>query len=92
MKLTLEEKAIVAHYLNSDPSIWGALKEYWPFLIPILCIEIYGLFNSDVIASGLGFVFLSGFIVWFFKQGGNSGQHLKSALQKYESEVSAIDQ
>ena len=91
MKLSQEEKAVVAHYINSDPSIWGAIKEYWPMLAPIISLEIYGLFNSDIVASGMAFVSLSGFMFWFFNQSGKSGTHLKSALEKYENEISAID-
>ena len=91
MKLTQQEKVVVIHYLNSDPTIWGAMKEYWPFYLPILFVETYGVLFSDMLASWMGFLFLLGFIVWFFKQGGVSGVHLKSALEKYEAEVSAVD-
>ncbi len=92
MKLTQEEKAIVIQYLNSDPSIWGTVKEYWPMLLPMIILEGYGLFNSDILASGMAFVFLIGFMFWFFKEGGKLSVHLKNALKKYESEVSAVDQ
>ena len=92
MKLTQEEKAIVTHYLSSDPSIWGSIKEYWPILIPIFALELYGLYAFDIVASGMGFFLPCGFMIWFFTQGGRSGVHLKSALKKYESTVSAISE
>ena len=69
----------------------GALSEYWPFLLPILLVGGYGFLMEDVIAMFLAFLILLGFIFWFLNQSGKSGLHLKSALEKYESEIRAID-
>ena len=91
MKLTQEEKAAVCQYLSSDPSIWGTVKEYWPILVPIIALEGLSLLNEDVVAALLANLILFGFMFWFFKRGGESGSQLKSALSKYEAEVSAID-
>ena len=90
MKLTNDEKAVVARYLGSDPSWRGVLAAYWPFLAPSLIAGIYGVYDQNYIACSIGFILLACFVMWFFYHGGKEGIYLRSALEKYEQEVSAL--
>ena len=90
VKLTIEEKTIVSRYLSEDMSLKNALRSYWPWLVPLLGLAVHGLFYGNIISSSLANVLFLFYAYWFLSEGSKSGQHLKSAIQKYEDEVSAL--
>lgn len=90
VKLTVEEKAIVSRYLSEDMSLKGALKLYWPWLVPFLGAAAHGFLYKDIISSFIANVLFIFYTYWFLSQGGKDGKHLQSAIQKYEAETSAL--
>ncbi len=90
MNLTIEEKAIVSRYLSDDLSFKSTINPYWPWLMPVLGLALHGMFYGDVISSSLANVLFVFYAYWFISEGSKSGQCLKSAIQKYEDEVSAL--
>ena len=90
MKLSIEEKAIVSRYLSEDMSLKGALKMYWPWFVPLLGAAIHGFINKDIISSSIANALFIFYAYWFLSQGSKDGKHLQSAIQKYETEVSAL--
>jgi len=90
VKLTIEEKTIVTRYLSEDMSFKGALKSYWPWLLPFIGLAAHGIFYGDIISTSMANVLFIIYAYWFLSQGSVSALHLKSAIQKYEAEVAAL--
>ena len=90
VKLSVEEKRIVSRYLSEDMSLKGAMKSYWPWLLPILGLALHGILYKDFISSSLANASFLFYAYWFFSRGSKNGRHLKSAIRKYEEEVSAL--
>lgn len=44
MKLTIEEKSVVSHYLSQEVGLKAILAVFWPWLVPPLALSIYGAF------------------------------------------------
>jgi len=90
VKLTIEEKSIVSRYLSEDMSLKGALNTFWPWLIPLIALSLHGVIEENFVSSSMAnFLFLF-YAYWFFNQSSKDGGHLKSALKKYEDDVSAL--
>ncbi len=91
MNLSKEEKAIVTHQLTEDYGFVRTLSVYFPYLLPPCILAVYGFIQQEPIAQALAFAVLLLQVIWYIYQMGRSGKHLKSALEKYEKKVSALE-
>jgi hypothetical protein len=90
VKLTIEEKSAVSRYLSEDMSLRSLMNSFWPWFVPLIGLALHGIFYGNVISSSLANVLFVFYAYWFLSEGSKQGQHIKSAIQKYEEEVAAL--
>ena len=64
LDLTDEERALVARWALIKADNGSRLSFYAAALFPALVFGIYGMLHKDIVALGLAFVGLVGFLVW----------------------------
>ncbi|WP_444935922.1 hypothetical protein ACJJIW_17655 [Microbulbifer sp. JMSA004] len=84
MKLTPEERAVVAQCIAEDPRLKRTLIAYWPYIFPLCAAAIYGIVKKDYLLIGIAFFFLVCEVLWFLNETSKSAKHLKAALIKYD--------
>lgn len=84
MKLTPEEKAVVAQCIADDPSLKRTLSIFWPYILPLFAAAIYGVLEKDYIILSIAFFSLIVEVIWYLNETAKSAGHLKAALIKLE--------
>ncbi|ERP97082.1 hypothetical protein Q666_16945 [Marinobacter sp. ES-1] len=90
MNLSTEEKAIVARLLTEKGGFRPAITSFLPYLLPVLVLALYGIVQQEYFACALAFFALFAIVVWYIHHTETYSGQLRSALQKYESEVQAL--
>lgn len=90
MNLSTEEKAIVARLLTEKVGFRHAITSFLPYLLPVLVLALYGIVQREYFACALAFFALFTIVIWYIHQSESYSDQLRSALQKYESELQAL--
>ncbi|MAT91597.1 MAG: hypothetical protein CME59_03255 [Halioglobus sp.] len=91
MTLTDDEKAAVRRALTGSKSKLVHFVHYLLYILPGLFIGLYGWYLGEIIAVLVGFGVLLGTVVYLLFWSSGFSHHLINALEKYESEVGALE-
>lgn len=81
MNFSPDEQALIAHLARPESALqqWGF---YVATLVPIAAFAGYGLVRGDMIALGMAFFALLGFLLWYLSASHRSGRILGSVCRK----------
>lgn len=90
MKLTEEETTIVWQVLKHSPKRFNAMFDYGVYVLPTALFAMYGTWKADFIAMLVAYLALLLAAVLYLSHSYRSVRHLRTALEKYESEVGTL--
>jgi hypothetical protein len=88
VELSKEEKAVVSMLLHEKDGV----ASFIPYILPAVLLALYGVYNKEYIACALSFFCLFGLSAWYIQFSRNYAKELKSAVQKYEALVGALNE
>ncbi len=83
MDFTSDERSLISYFAQQESSLhrWGF---YAAGLIPIFAFGGYGLMRQDIVALGMAFFALFGFLLWHISASRRYGNLLASICRKLE--------